>query len=94
MDSNLYHLSATERDERGIVALPGTLGEAVEELAEPELMKRALEEHILTLRRISARSGTSTGSSCAVGAGQVSGGPLDTARPAAEGAPNCGRHRV
>jgi len=46
MDSNLYHLSATERDERGIVALPGTLGEAVEELAGSELMKRALGEHI------------------------------------------------
>ena len=26
MDSNLYHLSAAERQERGIVALPGTLG--------------------------------------------------------------------
>jgi glutamine synthetase len=46
MDSNLYHLSPAERDERGIVALPGTLGEAVEELASSELMRRALGDHI------------------------------------------------
>ena len=46
MDSNLYHLSAAQRHERGIVALPGTLGEAVEELAGSELMKKALGDHI------------------------------------------------
>jgi glutamine synthetase len=46
MDSNLYHLSAAERQERGIVALPGTLGEAIEELAASDLMRRALGEHI------------------------------------------------
>ena len=46
MDSNLYHLSAAERQERGIVALPGTLGEAIEALAESELMRKALGEHI------------------------------------------------
>jgi glutamine synthetase len=46
MDSNLYHLTAAERLERGIVALPGTLGEAIEELAGSELMQRALGEHI------------------------------------------------
>jgi glutamine synthetase len=46
MDSNLYHLSAAERQERGIVALPGTLGEAIEELAGSELMRSALGEHI------------------------------------------------
>ena len=34
------------RDERGIVALPGSLGEAAEELAGSELMARALGEHI------------------------------------------------
>src|SRR6188508_883305 len=33
MTTNLYRLSAEEREERGIVALPGSLGEAVEELA-------------------------------------------------------------
>jgi glutamine synthetase len=46
MDSNLYHLSAAQRQERGIVALPGTLGEAIEELAQSELMKKALGDHI------------------------------------------------
>src|SRR5215207_1215099 len=55
MDSNLYHLSPTQRDERGIVALPGTLGEAVEELCHSELMRKALGLHIheryVTLKR-------------------------------------------
>ena len=46
MDSNLYHLSAAQRQERGIVALPGTLGEAIEELADSELMRKALGDHI------------------------------------------------
>jgi len=46
MDSNLYHLSADERKERGIVALPETLGEAVDALAGSELMRKALGDHI------------------------------------------------
>ena len=46
METNLYHLSADERRERGIVSLPETLGEAVDELAGSELMERALGEHI------------------------------------------------
>jgi len=46
MTTNLYRLSEAERDERGIVALPGSLGEAAEELAGSELMARALGEHI------------------------------------------------
>ena len=46
MDSNLYHLTADQRRERGIVSLPETLGEAVDELAGSELMQRALGEHI------------------------------------------------
>ena len=46
MDSNLYHLTADERRERGIVSLPETLGEAIEELAGSELMRQALGEHI------------------------------------------------
>ena len=33
MDSNLYHLTAEERRERGIVSLPETLGEAIDEFA-------------------------------------------------------------
>jgi glutamine synthetase len=46
MDSNLYHLTSEERKERGIVSLPETLGEAVDELAASELMRRALGDHI------------------------------------------------
>jgi glutamine synthetase len=32
--------------ERGIVALPGSLGEAIDELASSELMQKALGDHI------------------------------------------------
>jgi glutamine synthetase len=46
MDSNLYHLTAEQRRERGIVALPETLGEAVDELSQSELAKKALGSHI------------------------------------------------
>jgi glutamine synthetase len=46
MERNLYRLTATERREQGIVALPESLGEAIDELAGSELMKRALGEHI------------------------------------------------
>jgi glutamine synthetase len=46
MTTNLYRLSQDERKERGIVSLPESLGEAIDELAESELMKRALGEHI------------------------------------------------
>jgi glutamine synthetase len=46
MESNLYHLTAEERRERGIVSLPETLGEAIDELAASELMRRALGDHI------------------------------------------------
>jgi glutamine synthetase len=46
MRTNLYRLSADERRERGIISLPESLGEAVEELAGSALMKRALGEHI------------------------------------------------
>ena len=35
METNLYHLTAEERQERGIVALPETLGEAIDEFAGP-----------------------------------------------------------
>ena len=46
METNLYHLTAEERREQGIISLPETLGEAVDELAASELMRRALGEHI------------------------------------------------
>jgi glutamine synthetase len=46
METNLYHLSAEERRERGIVSLPETLGEAIDAFSASELMRRALGDHI------------------------------------------------
>jgi glutamine synthetase len=46
MESNLYKLTPEERKERGIVALPETLGEAIDELANSDLVRRALGDHI------------------------------------------------
>jgi glutamine synthetase len=46
METNLYHLTAEQRKERGIVSLPETLGEAIDALAESELAKKALGPHI------------------------------------------------
>jgi glutamine synthetase len=46
MDSNLYHLTPEQRTERGIVSLPETLGEAIDEFASSELMRRAFGDHI------------------------------------------------
>jgi len=46
METNLYHLSPKEREERGIVSLPETLGEAIEELSHSRLMQKALGSHI------------------------------------------------
>jgi glutamine synthetase len=46
METNLYHLTPDERRERGIVALPETLGEAIDELSRSDLMRKALGPHI------------------------------------------------
>jgi glutamine synthetase len=46
MEQNLYHLTAEQRRERGIVALPETLGEAIDELAQSEVARKALGPHI------------------------------------------------
>ena len=46
METNLYHLTAEQRKERGIVSLPETLGEAIDALANSELAKKALGPHI------------------------------------------------
>ena len=46
MDQNLYHLTAEQRRERGIIALPETLGEAIDELSQSELARKALGPHI------------------------------------------------
>jgi glutamine synthetase len=46
METNLYHLTAEQRRERGIVSLPETLGEAVDELASSDVARKALGPHI------------------------------------------------
>jgi glutamine synthetase len=46
METNLYHLTAEQRTERGITALPETLGEAITELAQSEMVRKALGPHI------------------------------------------------
>jgi glutamine synthetase len=46
METNLYHLTAEQRRERGIVSLPETLGEAIDEFSQSELMRKALGDHI------------------------------------------------
>jgi glutamine synthetase len=46
METNLYHLSPEERAERGIVSLPETLGEAIDEFSRSDLMRRAFGDHI------------------------------------------------
>jgi glutamine synthetase len=46
MDRNLYDLTHDERVAAGVAQLPETLGEAVEEMAKSELVKRALGDHI------------------------------------------------
>ena len=55
METNLYHLTADERRERGIVSLPETLGEAIDEFAGSDLLRRAFGDHIfdnyVTLKR-------------------------------------------
>ncbi len=46
METNLYHLTAEQRKERGITSLPETLGEAIDAMSESELARKALGPHI------------------------------------------------
>jgi glutamine synthetase len=46
METNLYHLTAEQRRDQGIVSLPETLGEAIDEFAGSELMRKAFGDHI------------------------------------------------
>ena len=46
METNLYDLTADERARLGIQQLPETLGEAIEEMSESELMLKTLGEHV------------------------------------------------
>src|SRR4029453_18399828 len=46
METNLYHLTAEQRRERGIVSLPETLGGAGDELSQSERAGKGLGPHI------------------------------------------------
>lgn len=46
VNDDVYHFSAEEREARGISVLPGTLGEALDELEQDALLRDALGEHI------------------------------------------------
>jgi len=46
METNLYHLTPEQRVERGIVSLPETLGEAIDEFSRSALMRKAFGDHI------------------------------------------------
>src|SRR3954467_11855116 len=46
METNLYHLTAEERRDRGIISLPEILGEAIDEFAASDLLRRAFGDHI------------------------------------------------
>jgi glutamine synthetase len=46
METNLYHLTPEQREDQGIVSLPETLGEAIDEFAHSELMRKACGDHI------------------------------------------------
>jgi glutamine synthetase len=46
METNLYHLTAEQRRERGVISLPETLGEAIDELSTSEVARKALGPHI------------------------------------------------
>src|SRR3954467_506380 len=48
MERNLYDLSHDERQRLGIEQLPETLGEAIEEMAQSEVVLKALGEHVFT----------------------------------------------
>lgn len=45
-EDNMYHIGDAERQKRGIRTLPGSLKEAMDELASDEVLQRALGKHI------------------------------------------------
>ncbi|MCL6621596.1 MAG: glutamine synthetase family protein [Syntrophobacterales bacterium] len=48
VEEDIYHMSEAERNRRGIVALPGSLYEAVLEAEKSELIRETLGDHIFT----------------------------------------------
>ena len=69
METNLYHLTPEQRKERGIVSLPETLGEAIDELAALGAGARRPSGRTSSTATSSssARSGTTTASSSPTG---------------------------
>ncbi|MFA5255453.1 MAG: glutamine synthetase, partial [Candidatus Omnitrophota bacterium] len=48
IEPNIYKMEMSEREDRGLVALPGNLFEAIEETEKSHLIKEVLGEHIFT----------------------------------------------
>lgn len=48
METNLYHLSDTERDNLGIESLPDSLGEAIDITEKSALVKKTLGDHVFS----------------------------------------------
>ena len=48
VEESLFDMSAARVAEKGIQELPGSLGEAVEEMAKNEMLAEALGDHVFT----------------------------------------------
>jgi glutamine synthetase len=48
VEEDIYHMSEKDRKKKGIAELPGSLDEAVNELAKSALIKETLGDHIFT----------------------------------------------
>lgn len=48
VEEDIFHMSAEERESRGIQSLPGSLYEAVQECEKSDLVRRTLGDHIFT----------------------------------------------
>ncbi len=96
METNLYHLTPEQRRERGIVSLPETLGEAIDELSGVRAgAQDAGTAHLRPVRRAEAQGvGRLPGAADAVGARALPAGPLvnppKSRENVASPAPPCG----
>ena len=63
MTDDVFHWTKEQREACGVDTLPGTLEEALDELAKDDVIRRALGEHIYTVYdRAGGRSGKSIAS--------------------------------
>jgi glutamine synthetase len=46
VEEDIFHMSEDERKKRGILSLPGSLGEAISETEKSDLVREALGDHI------------------------------------------------